>query len=72
MILKFAEYPVLFIAGQKDSVINYETIYTQIGLCMYPSLLMLEEAGHMGFYEAPKETAKELEQFALRCFRNIY
>ncbi len=72
MILKFAEYPVLFIAGKKDSVINYETIYTQIGLCKYPTVLMLEDAGHMGFYEAPKETAKELKRFALRCFRNVF
>ena len=70
MILKFAEYPVLFICGKKDSVINYETIYHQIGYCKYPSLLMLEDAGHMGFYEAPRETLKELKSFALRCFRN--
>ncbi len=70
MILKFAEYPVLFIVGKKDSVINYETMYPQIGLCMYPSVLMLEEAGHMGFYEAPKKTVNELELFAIRCFRN--
>jgi pimeloyl-ACP methyl ester carboxylesterase len=72
LILKFANYPILFIAGKKDSVINYETIYPQIGLCMYPSVLMLEDAGHMGFYEAPKETMKELESFALRCFRNQF
>ena len=72
MILKFSEYPILFIAGKKDSVINYETIYHQIGLCKYPSLLMLEDAGHMGFYEAPKETLKELKAFALRCFRSQF
>jgi pimeloyl-ACP methyl ester carboxylesterase len=72
LILKFAEYPVLFIIGKKDSVINYETMYSQMGLCKYPSVLMLEDAGHMGFYEAPKETVKEVEQFSLRCFRNQY
>jgi pimeloyl-ACP methyl ester carboxylesterase len=72
LILKFAEYPILFIVGKKDSVINYETMYPQMGLCKYPSVLMLEESGHMGFYEAPKETAKELKEFALRCFRNLY
>lgn len=72
LILKFAEYPVLFIVGKKDSVINFETMYPQMGLCKYPSVLMLEEAGHMGFYEAPKETVKELKEFALRCFRNKF
>ena len=72
MILKFADYPVLFIIGKKDSVINYETMYSQIGLCKYPSVLMLEDVGHMGFYEATKETVNELEAFALRCFRNQF
>ncbi|MGQ0829631.1 MAG: alpha/beta hydrolase, partial [Bacteroidota bacterium] len=72
MILKFAEYPVLFVIGKKDSVINYETMYPQMGLCKYPTALLLENSGHMAFYEAPKETVKELESFAVRCFRNQY
>ena len=72
LILKFAEYPVLFISGKKDSVINFETIYPQIGLCKFPSVLMLENAGHMGFYEAPKETLKALGSFTDRCFRKTY
>jgi len=72
MILKFAEYPVLFVIGKKDSVINYETMYPQMGLCKYPSVVMLEEGAHMGFYEAPEETMKELAAFAERCFRKNY
>jgi len=72
LILKFAEYPVLFIIGKKDSVIDYETMYPQMGLCKYPSVLMLQYAGHMAFYEAPKETVKELKGFSLRCFKNQY
>src|ERR1035437_3873598 len=72
LIFKFSEYPVLFIVGKKDSVINYETMFPQIGLCKYPSVLMLENAGHMGFYEASKETVKELELFATRCFRKSF
>lgn len=72
LILKFAEYPVLFIVGKKDSVINYETMYSQMALCKFPFVLMLEHAGHMAFFEAPKETAKELEAFSDRCFRKNY
>ena len=71
LILKFAPYPVLFIIGKKDTVINYETMYPQMGLCKYPSVLMLENAAHMAFYEAPKETVNELQSFALRCFRGV-
>jgi hypothetical protein len=72
MILKFADYPVLFIIGKKYTVINYEAMYPQIGLCMFPSVLMLDDVGHIGFYEAPKETVNELEVFAMRCFRNQF
>ncbi|MFY9311467.1 MAG: alpha/beta hydrolase [Bacteroidia bacterium] len=72
MILKFAECPILFIVGKKDSVINFETMYSQMGLCKYPSAVMLEDAGHMGFYEDAKTTMKELELFASRCFRNRF
>ncbi|MBL7884367.1 MAG: alpha/beta hydrolase [Bacteroidia bacterium] len=72
LILKFAEYPVLFVVGKKDSVINYETMYSQMALCKYPFVLMLEYAGHMCFYEAAKETQKELMDFAERCFRKNY
>ncbi len=72
MILKFAAFPVLFIIGKKDTVINYETMYPQMGLCKYPSVLMLETSGHMGFYEAPKETVKELLKFTDRSFRKMY
>lgn len=72
LILKFAEFPILFIVGKKDGVINYETMYGQMALCKYPSVVMLEDSGHMSFYEAPKETLKELELFAIRTYRNKY
>ncbi len=72
LILKFAEFPVLFIISKKDKAVNYETLYPQIGLCRFPSVLMLEETGHMGFYEESKKTEKELTAFAFRCFRNRF
>jgi pimeloyl-ACP methyl ester carboxylesterase len=72
LILKFAEYPILFVVGKKDSAINYETIYPQLGLCKYPEVLMLEDAGHMAMYEAPKESIKAINTFASRCFRFKY
>lgn len=69
LILKFAEYPILFIIGKKDTVVNYQTMYPQMGLCKFPSVLMLENSAHMSFMEFPAETAKQLEQFTGRCFR---
>ena len=72
LILKFTEYPVLFIVGKKDTIINFETIYPQIGLCKYPTILMMENEGHMGFYESPKEPISEIEKFSIRCFRGNF
>ena len=72
LILKFAEYPILFIIGKKDTVIKYESMYSQIGICKYPSVLLLEHSAHMSFYESPEETVKELEVFANRCFKKLY
>lgn len=72
MILRYAEYPVLFIVGKKDSVVNFDTMYAQMGMCKFPFVTMLDNAGHMGFYEEPKITLRDLESFASRCFRNLF
>ena len=72
MILKFAEYPVLFVVGKKDSIINHETVFSQVGLCKFPSVIMMEKEGHMGFYEEPQQIEPELTLFANRCFRSRF
>lgn len=72
LILKFAEFPVLFIVGKKDSIIDYNSIFSLIGKCKYPSVLMMENYGHMGFIESPKEPLREIELFAKRCFNNQF
>jgi pimeloyl-ACP methyl ester carboxylesterase len=69
LILKFAEYPILFVVGKKDSAINYETMYPQFALCKFPEVLMLDDCGHMAMYEANKESTKTIMRFANRCFR---
>lgn len=69
LILKFAEYPILFIIGKKDTVVNYQLMYPQMGLCKYPSVLMLDDSAHMSFLEFPEDTLRQLEVFTGRCFR---
>ncbi len=68
LILKFAQYPILFIVGKRDTIINYETMYPQIGLCKYPSVFMMDDFGHLGYFESPKDTITELERFTTYCF----
>lgn len=69
VILKFVQCPVLFIYGKKDKIMNYDTMLPQTTVPAHRELLTLENAGHMGFYEAPNETLKALRKFAYRCFR---
>ncbi len=72
LILKFSEYPILFIVGKKDSLINPDSVFTQIGLCKYPYIVMMETEGHMGVYEEAEKTTSEISSFANRCFRNKF
>ena len=72
LILKFAEYPIMFVVGKKDKLINHDTVFSQVGLCKYPFVLMMEDEGHMGFYEEPQQIIKELVLFVTRCFKNKF
>jgi pimeloyl-ACP methyl ester carboxylesterase len=69
VILKFAEYPVLFILGKKDKIIDWKNMQSQIEIPPHKEVLSLENAGHMGFYEAPKETLKAIRRFTYKCFK---
>ncbi|NNM95967.1 MAG: alpha/beta hydrolase [Bacteroidia bacterium] len=69
VILKFAGFPVLFIWGKKDKLLNYADMLPQAEAPADKEILLLENAGHMGFYEAPEETLQALKKFANRCFK---
>lgn len=69
IVLKFAQYPVLFIIGKKDKIIDWQKMMPQTEIPPYKEVLLLENAAHMGFYEAPKETLKALRRFTYKCFR---
>ena len=69
IVLKFAPYPVLFILGKKDKVIDWQKMLPQTEIPPHKRVLLLENVAHMGFYEAPKETLRALRRFIYRCFR---
>jgi len=69
VILKFARYPVLFIYGKKDKIFNYESMLPQTEIPQKKEVVLLENAGHMGFYEEPEITLKTIRKFAYKCFR---
>jgi pimeloyl-ACP methyl ester carboxylesterase len=69
IILRFSMYPVLFIYGKYDKILNLEKMLPQTEIPRDRETAILEHAGHMGFYEAKEETLNAIIRFANRCFR---
>lgn len=70
MVLKNAIFPVPFIIGKQDSILAWENLLLLASLPKKSYQLVLDHAGHMGFFEAPAETLKALKKFVRLSFRN--
>ncbi len=68
-ILQNATFPVLFIAGKKDSRIPVESISPQMALPRRAYSLILEDVGHMGWAEAPEATRNMVRFFTETCYQ---
>lgn len=68
VVLKFVSYPILFINGKYDLVIPYENIQHQLQLAHQIETLLLENSGHMGFFEEPEKSLKALNKFVRKSF----
>ncbi len=68
VILRFAPYPVLFVAGKKDSVIRWRDLKIQSELCAKGIFHLSEKGGHMCFYEDKYPCLKVLEKFIISCY----
>lgn len=67
-ILEMANYPILFIIGKHDVAIPADSVLKQSELAKNPTVLFLENAGHMGFLEEKEQTLKTVKKFVRRCF----
>lgn len=68
IILRFAPYPVLCLAGKKDVVVPWRDLKSQSELCSKGSFHLSEKGGHMCFYEDKYPCLKVLEKFIIRCY----
>ena len=59
--------PVLFIVGKEDEVIAADNSLEQTHLPNVASIHLLEKVGHMGMFEARKQTQRIIRQFAQFC-----
>lgn len=66
-VLINASFPVMFIAGQKDTRVPFENVWVQMALTETAYSLILRNAGHMGFIEAKIQSLDFIESFAQAC-----
>ncbi len=66
-VLKEADYPVLFIAGNDDNVIPLEAIQKQKTLPKDAQLEILSDCGHLSMIEQPEALLNALKNFAESC-----
>ena len=68
IILKFAPFPVCFIAGELDPAIPVELLKRQAKIPKNACITVLEKTGHMGFIENKKETFKAVKSFVNKVY----
>ncbi|HSV88567.1 MAG TPA: alpha/beta hydrolase [Bacteroidales bacterium] len=68
-VLINANYPVMFIAGQKDPRIAFENIWVQMALTAEAHSLILRDVGHMGFIESRQECLDFTKSFVEACYK---
>jgi pimeloyl-ACP methyl ester carboxylesterase len=69
-VLINASFPVMFIAGQKDSRVPFENVWVQMALTETAYSLILRNAGHMGFIEAKTQCLDFIDSFTKACHKN--
>lgn len=68
IILHFAPYPVLGLAGKNDLVVRWRDLKTQLENCENGQFHLSEKGGHMCIYEDKYPCLKVLKKFIIRCY----
>ena len=68
-VLTNIQIPVLFIIGQQDQAVPMKYSMDQTHLPETSSIHVLEKVGHMGMFEAKKQTQRIVRQFAEFCIQ---
>lgn len=71
VILKFAQYPVMFIMGKMDPVIDFLKLKEQSTIPSKSFSCVLSESGHMGFIEEKNKSQKALKRFIRMAFSKM-
>lgn len=71
IILKFAPYPVLFIAGLHDRLIPWQTVEKQSLMPRHSTFVILKNAGHMGQVEDKYVFANAIKSFVHDVYKPV-
>ena len=66
IVLKFAPYPVLYIVGEKDNILDWKKLVNESKLTENGEYLLLENCGHMGFIEEREVCLQAIKDFLKR------
>lgn len=69
IILGLVKYPIMMVIGEHDNVLPAVQLFEQAEKIQNKQILHLEQDGHMGFLESPKESNKALRKFLRKCFK---
>jgi pimeloyl-ACP methyl ester carboxylesterase len=70
LILGMVNYPVMMVIGRFDKVLMAEQLLEQSHLIINKTVLILEQDGHFGFLESPRESNMALRKFLRKCYGN--
>lgn len=68
-VLQTFKQPVLFIIGKEDTAVPQDASMNQMTLPDMSSIVILEEVGHMGMFEARKKTQQAVIEFLKWCIK---
>jgi pimeloyl-ACP methyl ester carboxylesterase len=69
IVLRFAHFPILYIIGREDPVINLEQALEQASRPRDIKTIVLDNVAHMGFIEAHDVCLEEIKKFVQRAHR---
>ncbi|HET9052831.1 MAG TPA: alpha/beta hydrolase [Cyclobacteriaceae bacterium] len=65
-VIKKSDNPILFIAGEKDTVIPPEALQKQAEMAVKPQLHVVQNAAHMAMFEKEAETLNLIRGFLVK------
>lgn len=63
IIIRFAPYPMLFIIGKNDKILDYKSCIKESGLSNLAEYKLLEDTGHMAMIESGKQASNSMLNF---------